>query len=76
MRSKRDENLQISLLEHSSLNWGCIFVFRQKAEEDALSNQIGSQNELLHTFEKSIHQKDVVITNLTNALEIQVRTFY
>jgi len=44
---------------------------RHAAEEDALRNQIENQNELLHAFEKSIHQKDVVITNLTNTLQKQ-----
>ena len=49
------------------------FTFlRHAAEEDALRNQIENQNELLHAFEKSIHQKDVVITNLTNTLQKQV----
>ena len=47
-------------------------VLRHEAEEDALRNQIENQNELLHAFEKSIHQKDIVITNLTNTVQKQV----
>ncbi|NXJ85681.1 POC5 protein, partial [Trogon melanurus] len=62
---------KLSFIEHHKLQ------MRQEKEKHAahvrhLSNEIGNLKELLHTYEISIGRKDeVVITNLTQALERQ-----
>ncbi len=41
-----------------------------------MQNETEGLKELVHAFEKSVHQKDVVITNLTDAVQKQVRRIF
>ncbi|NWU89161.1 POC5 protein, partial [Upupa epops] len=58
---------KLNLIEHHKLQ------MKQEKQKHAthvrkLSNEIESLKELLHTYEISVHRKDEVITNLTQAL--------
>eukprot|EP00794_Sanderia_malayensis_P006234 gene6234-6951_t len=50
-----------------------IYIQKQKhaTEMNASQNETEGLKELLHTFERSVHQKDVVIANLTDAVQRQ-----
>ncbi|XP_065066706.1 centrosomal protein POC5-like isoform X2 [Rhopilema esculentum] len=63
-------NNKLKLLEHMKEKME-VQEKRHLREEEALQDQIEKHKELLHTFEKSINQKDLVITNLTDSLEKQ-----